>query len=96
MPPLRRVKRKRGTESLGDQRKGLLENHNHIAGWDSHLLCLTDIHTCAFILKISAEQKASRADTDAAKTTQSDSITGSNYKPAAWFCVSFMGFDRSH
>lgn len=28
-------------ESLWDQRRGLLENHNHIAALVSHLLCLT-------------------------------------------------------
>lgn len=36
--------RERERASLGNQRRGLLENHNHITGLDSHLLCLTRLH----------------------------------------------------
>lgn len=84
--------------SSGTRRR---EKHSHIAAFDSHLVCLTQLRVQS---KITGESdvilSVSKSGAHAAKTSLADLISGrftlgSNYKLAVWSYILFMGSDRS-
>lgn len=97
----RETRRGNEEEVFGDQKEGLLEKHSHIAAFDSHLVCLTQLRVQSKITGgWDVILSASKSSTNAAKTSLADLISGrftlgSNYKPAVWSYILFMGFDRS-